>query len=75
MTAPKKPSPQRKSKRAARSDHHFKLIEQLKIKFECSSDRALMDHLQLELGIVADNAITIDDCASRDLFRALQAPL
>ena len=30
-----------------------------------------MDHLQLELGIVADEAITIDDCASRDLIHAL----
>ena len=65
------PSPRQPRRHTRRSDDRFKLIEQLKIKFGCSSDRALMDHLQLELSLVADEAITIDDCAGRDLLRAL----
>ena len=47
------------------------LTERLKVKFLVNSPNALMDKLQ-DLGLVSDEAVTIEDCADRDLITAYQ---
>lgn len=47
------------------------LVERLKVKFFAGSDNKLMDKLQ-DLGLVSDEAVTVDDCADRDLIQAYQ---
>jgi hypothetical protein len=43
----------------------------LRVKFFAHSDNDLMDKLQ-DIGLVSDEAVTIDDCADRDLIAAYQ---
>ena len=48
-----------------------RLIRELMSKFGASTESKLMDALQ-DLGLVADEAVMIYDCADRDLIAALQ---
>ena len=47
------------------------LITKLRRKYQAPTDDKLMDALQ-DLGLVSDNAVTISDCADRDLIAALE---
>jgi hypothetical protein len=48
------------------------LTLRLRVKFLAYSDNNLLDKLQ-DLGFVSDLAVTLDDCADRDLIRAYQS--
>ena len=48
------------------------LVLRLQVKFFVTSNDKLMDRLQ-DLGLVSDEAITIEDCADRDLIQAYQS--
>jgi len=45
------------------------LVEELKRKFRVGSEAKLMDRLQ-DYGLVSDEAVTLEDCADRDLIAA-----
>lgn len=47
-----------------------RLISALRSVHGVTNDNALMDILQLQLGLVSDCAVTIDDVCNRDLLRA-----
>jgi hypothetical protein len=47
------------------------LTERLRVKFLAYSDNNLIDKLQ-DIGLVSDLAVTLEDCADRDLIRAYQ---
>jgi hypothetical protein len=47
------------------------LIARLHVKYFAYNPNALMDKLQ-DMGLVSDEAVTIDDCSDRDLIRAYQ---
>ena len=46
-------------------------MEELRRKFGVNNDVELMNELQ-DIGLVSDEAVTIEECADRDLVRAYQ---